>query len=281
MAQKFNWGLRSKVANADDESIGQTYLELYLAQPKDKRDPQWIAPLQTGLDTVIDWKTLTPTNDKIPWWWCDALFMAPPVWARMYEATGDHKYIDYIHANWQRTYDLLYDKDQHLYARDATYKGKTEPNGKPMFWSRGEGWVMGGIARTVEYLPKDDPKIPFYIDQLKEMAARAKELQGKDGLWRSALLDPEDFPMPEMSGSALMTYAIAWGINHDYLDARVYRPVVEKAWKGMLSHIYADGRLGCIQQTGAEPAYYYLSSSYDFGVGGFMLAGSEIRKLAK
>jgi unsaturated rhamnogalacturonyl hydrolase len=279
-AERFNWQLRNKVANADDESIGQMYLELYLAQPKDKQDTHWIEPLKTAMDMVIDWNTLTPTNDKIPWWWCDALFMAPPVWARMYDITGDKKYLDYIHTNWHRTYDLLWNKEEHLYARDASYKTKTESNGKLMFWSRGEGWVMGGIARTVDYLPKNDPDIPFLTGQLKEMAARAKQIQGPDGLWHAGLLDPEHYPLPEISGSALMTYAMAWGMNHGYLDKATYLPVVTRAWKGILGNIYVDGRLGCIQQTGAEPAFYYPGSSYDYGIGGFMLAGAELKTLA-
>ena len=112
------------------------------------------------------------------------------------------------------------------------------------------------------------------------MAARVAELQGPDGLWHAGMLDPKTFALPEISGSALMTFGIAWGINNGYLDAKTYRPVVEKAWKGMLGHIYADGRLGCIQQTGAEPAFYYPSSSYDYGIGGFMLAGAELKKMA-
>jgi rhamnogalacturonyl hydrolase YesR len=59
----------------------------------------------------------------------------------------------------------------------------------------------------------------------------------------------------------------------------MYRPVVEKAWAGMVEHIYSDGRLGCIQQTGAEPAPFKATASYTYGVGAFLLAGSEIRRL--
>ena len=292
VANKFDWKPRGKGANADDQSIGQMYLELYLSTPKDKRDPHWIEATRAALDSVIDIKQgpdkgveaptagAPATDNRIPWWWCDALYMAPTVWARMAEATGDHKYVDYIHTNWQRTYDLLYNRDQHLYARDATYKTKLEPNGQPMFWSRGEGWVMGGIARTVDALPPDDPQIPFLVGQLKEMAARVKDLQGADGLWHAGLLDPDYYKLPENSGSALFTYAIAWGINHGYLDYRTYGPVVQKSWAGLIGHIYADGRLGCIQQTGAEPAFYYPGSSYDYGIGAFLLAGTELKRTA-
>jgi rhamnogalacturonyl hydrolase YesR len=91
------------------------------------------------------------------------------------------------------------------------------------------------------------------------------------------LLDPQNYDLPEMSGSALITYGLAWGVNQGILDRKVYRPVIARAWSGMLGHVYADGRLGCVQQTGAEPAPFKATSSYTYGVGAFLLAGSEIR----
>jgi rhamnogalacturonyl hydrolase YesR/lysophospholipase L1-like esterase len=278
MATQYNWAVRSRMPGADDQSIGQVYLDLYF-KARAKATPEMIAPLRTGLDSVIDLPTVRPNDPRIPWWWCDALFMAPPVWVRMSAATHDHKYIDYMNTNWQRTSDLLYDKDEHLYARDATYIPKRGPNGKKIFWSRGEGWVMGGIVRTLEYLPADDPHRPFYIQQLREMSARVLQLQRADGLWPASLLDPEDYPLPEVSGSALMLYAMAWGVNEGILDAKVYKPAIAKGWAGLLHHVYADGRLGCIEQTGAEPAYYLPGSSFNYGVGGYLLAASEIKRM--
>jgi rhamnogalacturonyl hydrolase YesR len=239
-----------------------------------------IAPTQAALDSVIGFATLKPGDPRIPWWWCDSLFMAPPVWARMYAATGEHKYIDYLNAQWQRTSDLLYDKDEHLYARDASFIGKLGPGGKKIFWSRGEGWVMGGLVRTLQYLPKDDPRRPFYINQLREMSARVAQLQGSDGLWHASMLDPEHFPAPEISGSTLFVYGMAWGVNEGILDASTYKPVIERAWRGILQHVYADGRLGDIQQTGAEPTPYLPTASYTYGVGGYLLAASELKRMA-
>jgi rhamnogalacturonyl hydrolase YesR len=276
MSDKFQWSLRSRLPNADDQSVAQTYLELELAHP----DPAHIDPTRADLDAVIGLDTLTPTDPRIPWWWCDALFMAPPVWSRMYAATGDRKYITYLDRQWQRTSELLYDKQEHLYARDASYIPKREPNGQKIFWSRGEGWVMGGIVRTLEFLPKDDTNRSFYINQLREMSSRIAQLQGADGLWHAGLLDQDYYPQPEISGSSLFVYAMAWGVNEGVLDAKVYRPVIEKAWRGILQHIYADGRLGDIQQTGAEPAFYLPSASYTYGVGGFLLAGSELKRMS-
>ena len=62
-------------------------------------------------------------------------------------------------------------------ARDATYIGKTEKNGQKMFWSRGKGWVMGGLARTLEYLPKDDRARSEVREQLREMSAAVAKIQ--------------------------------------------------------------------------------------------------------
>jgi unsaturated rhamnogalacturonyl hydrolase len=276
MGKSYNWEERSKAPGADDQSVAQTYLELYLLD----KQPEQIAPTRTALDAVLAKPRVElGTGQKIEWWWCDALFMAPPVWARMYAATGDKKYVDYLDQEFAKTSQLLYDPVAHLYSRDATFIPKTEKNGQKMFWSRGEGWVMGGLARTLEYLPKDDPARAKYVKQLQEMAAAVAKIQGPDGLWRAGLLDPKSYDQPEISGSALMTFGMAWGVNNGILDHKVYAPVIAKAWAGMLKHVYADGRLGDIQQTGAEPAAFKPSASYTYGVGGFLLAGSEIRKM--
>jgi rhamnogalacturonyl hydrolase YesR len=277
MGKATNWALSPGESDANQLALAQAYLELYLID----KQPDELAPTKARMDAVLAGPRPDLNSGKrISWWWCDALFMAPPVWARMYAATNDHAYIDYLDKQWQLTTNLLYDPDQHLYARDASYKSRREPNGQKIFWSRGEGWVMAGIARTLQYLPRDDPKRPFYIRQLREMSARVAALQQPDGLWTSALLDPTDYPQPEISGSALMLFAITYGVNEHLLDAKKYHPVIQNAWRGMLRHVYADGRLGDIQQTGAEPASYLPSSSYNYGVGGYLLAASELKRLS-
>jgi rhamnogalacturonyl hydrolase YesR len=236
--------------------------------------------MRARLETEI--ATPDPTDPKRPlWWWCDALFMAPPVFADMAAATGDQKYLTFMDHEWDTTTALLYDRTQHLYFRDASYLDKHEKNGEPLFWSRGNGWVMGGIVRVLQKLPADSPLRPKYVALLKEMAAEMLSIQGKDGLWRPGLLDADTYPLPEISGSAFVTYALAYGVNEGILDRAKYWPAVEKAWAGMLTHVYADGRLGSIQPVGAAPGAYGETSSYVYGVGAYLLAGSEIYRAAK
>jgi unsaturated rhamnogalacturonyl hydrolase len=219
--------------------------------------------------------------EKPLWWWCDALFMAPPVLAKLSRSTGDAKYLEYMDRQWGITSASLYHPKEHLFFRDATYLDKHEKNGRPLFWSRGNGWVMAGLVRVLQAMPAGDPARPKYVAQFKEMAAALAAVQGKDGLWRPGLLDPGAYPLPEISGSAFITYAYAYGVNEGILDRSEYLPRVKKAWAGLLSHIYADGRLGAIQPIGGAPGEYTARSSYVYGVGAFLMAGSEIYRLAR
>ncbi len=280
MAEKFQWQLRSQHPNADDQSVGQTYLDLYLLQPT----PEKLAPTQAALDDLLAGGAARIPSEQaqIPWWWCDALFMAPPVWSRMYAATHETKYLDYLDKHWWETSKLLYDPQRHLYFRDITFLHKTDERGNPIFWSRGNGWVMAGIARTLDEMPADYPDRGKYEAQLREMAAAVVPLEdAHSGLWHADLLDPTDYPQPENSGSALMTFAMAWGVSHGVLDRATYLPVIAKAWRGLVGDIYADGRIGNIQQTGAAPAHYLPSSSYTYGVGAFLLAGAQVEELSQ
>jgi rhamnogalacturonyl hydrolase YesR len=274
LGDKLNWQPGPRVEHADDQAVGQMFLEQYFIH----KDAKMLDPMKARLDQEI----ATPDDPAKPlWWWCDALFMAPPVYADMAKATGDKKYLDFMDREWNITTDLLYDKDKHLYSRDATFLNKHEKNGENLFWSRGNGWVMGGTVRVLKQLPKDSPLRPKYVTLLKEMSAEALAIQSKDGLWRPGLLDADSYPLPEVSGSAFITYALAYGVNEKILDKKTYWPAVEKAWAGMLTHVYADGRLGAIQPVGAAPGAYTETSSYNYGVGAYLLAGSEIYRTAK
>ena len=272
MGEKLNWQLGPRPEHADDVAVGQVYLELYRKQ----KDARILPPLTERFAHQMG---LKDDPAKPLWWWCDALFMAPPTLARLYQATGNAEYLDFMDRQWWITSKLLYDPEEHLFFRDAGYLGKHEANGRKLFWSRGNGWVMGGIARVLDYMPKNYPARLRYVAQFREMAAAVRKVQGEDGLWRSGLLDPQAYPLPEASGSAFIAYALAWGVNQGILDRNTYAPTARKAWAGLLTHVYADGRLGCIQPVGAAPGQFKATSSFVYGVGAFLLAGSQMDRL--
>ena len=282
VGNKFDWQLGSRQTHADDQAIGTMYLDLY----RETHDAKMLAPTKAEIDAWIKlpdvcaescpkWK-----DDTTPlWWWCDSLFMAPPVLAELSKITGDKAYLDRMDKGWWETSKLLYDPTEHLYSRDTSYLDKHETNGRKIFWSRGNGWVIAGLTEVLDEMPKDYPTRAKYVEQFKQMAAALKGLQRQDGLWGPGVLNGESYPLPEVSGSAFFVYAMAWGIDRGLLDRKAYLPVVQKGWAGLVSHIYADGRLGSIQPIGGGPDSYQPQTSYVFGVGAFLMAGSELRVL--
>jgi unsaturated rhamnogalacturonyl hydrolase len=273
MGDHFDWRLGPRQEHADDQAVGQTYLELY---EKIHRQ-QMLTPTRDSMDILLKH---TDDTAKPLWWWCDALFMAPPVLADLSAITSNSKYLDFMDREWWITSNLLYDSHLHLYSRDMTFLSKREANGAKVFWSRGNGWVMAGLVRVLKAMPADYKDRQRYVAQLREMSQATAAVQGADGLWRPGLLDAEAYPLPEVSGSAFITYAITWGVNNGVLDRAEYEPIIRKAWAGLLGHVYEDGRLGCIQPIGAAPGQFTATSTYVFGVGAFLLAGSEIYKLS-
>ncbi len=281
------WEPYIRTYHADDITISYSYIYASTTR-KNLVD---LEPTKKFIDKHLFephvWKTGKNPNTPILWWWCDALFMAPPIISYYAKVTGDQKYLDEMHKYWMETYSLLFDKEENLFARDVTFqlKGKDtdmkEKNGKKVFWSRGNGWVMGGLALLLEDMPKDYKHYPFYADLFKVMAKRIKDLQPADGMWRPSLLDPGAFGHGEMSGTGLFTYALAWGVNNGLLNATEYKPAVMKAWKAMRKCQHADGMVGWVQDIGASPKPANFDSWQNYGTGAFLLSGSEIIKFKK
>ncbi|OZY84560.1 hypothetical protein CBP51_15315 [Cellvibrio mixtus] len=279
-AQRFNYahqghGAPVHLINADDQAIGDLYQAIYLRTGL----PGVLMPLQQRLDYTLPYLSLTPAPQKLVWWWCDSLFMAPPVFTRMSAITGDTKYIDAMDKQFWRVYDRLYDKDVHLFARDERFIERRSANGKKIFWSRGQGWVVAGLARILEAMPENYPSRPQYVKLFQEMMTSIAKLQQPDGLWRASLLDLEAHPEPETSGTAFFTYALAFGINHGLLEREIYLPHVLKGWAGLNNYILPSGILGQVQSAGDQPVPTKLETTTLYASGAFILAGLEIANL--
>ena len=291
-----NWESQPDMYHADKIAIGQIYIDLY----QQKREEVMIKNIKWILDANL--LRSNPKPDirykdnpyKHEWWsWCDALFMAPPTFAKMYQITKDVKYLDYAIDHWLITTDYLWDKKENLIYRDDRYFDLRTKSGKKIFWSRGNGWVIAGLVHMLEIIPKNHPKRLLLVDQFQKMSNRLLDLQERtsDGLWRSNLLDPGIFAylnrkgnkfiqtaeldIPENSGSAFFCYGFAWGINNGLLDRDLFEKPMVKAWKELTQYINKEGRLGYVQPVGKDPKPYDEDSWHEFGTGAFLLAASE------
>ncbi|MDR1170718.1 MAG: glycoside hydrolase family 88 protein [Prevotellaceae bacterium] len=282
MGNSTKWRPLNRWYHADDIVICQTYIDIYRKEKKREM-------IQATLDTV-DKLLANPYPVKgievIKWWWCDALFMGPATLVKLGVTLKNDEYLKKSDEYFKECYDLLYNKEERLFARDLGYVIKNdgndrfEANGKKIFWSRGNGWVMGGLVRILKELPKNYPVRPFYEQLYREMAEKIISLQQSDGLWRASLLDPDSYPGGEVSGSGFFCYALAWGINTKLLDRATFKPAVEKAWTALNGCVNEEGRTGWVQPIGADPRKNFTADSWEvYGTGAFLLAGSEVIKL--
>lgn len=281
MGKRNNWQPAKRYDHADDIAISQMYIDLYAL----KKDWKMIQPT---VDTIAKLKAVPgpeQARHSITWWWCDALFMAPPTLAKLAKVLNDASYLELCDKLYLESYEFLFNKEENLFARDATYlpdaqgNVQKEANGKRIFWGRGNGWVIAGLARLLEEVPSDYTSRKYYIALFSQMAERLKGLQQADGLWRTSLLDPSSYPGGETSGTGFICYALAWGINQKILDKERFMPVVQNAWRGLNELINEEGRLGWVQPIGKDPKKNFnAETSEAYGSGAYLLAASEIIK---
>jgi unsaturated rhamnogalacturonyl hydrolase len=281
---KHKWGLRDGIQtrNADNQCCGQTYIDLYLMDKKEER----IKDIKASIDIM---KGTEKTDD---WNWIDALQMAMPVFVRLGVIYNDTTYFSrmyemYAFSKYKHGGNGLYNQAEKLWWRDKDFVPPyKEPNGGNCYWSRGNGWVVAALVRTLQMLPKSDPHYNEYLQDYKDMLKALLPLQRTDGFWNASLADSTNYGGKELTGTALFVYGMAWGINNNIIDKATYRPVMLKAWDAMMKDcIHPDGMLGYVQGTGKEPkdgqpvTYDKIPDFEDYGLGCFLLAGSEMYKL--
>ena len=252
----------------------QTYLDIYEMQPDDYK-------IARALE-VMDYEVRQPQNDF--WWWADALYMVMPAMTKMYLLTGEEKYLDKLYENICYSDSIMLDKATGLYFRDGKYiypKHKTA-NGKKDFWARGDGWVLAGLAKVLQDMPKTYRHQPFFAKKFVNLAKGVKKLQQPEGHWTRSMTDPEQAPGYETSGTAFFCYGLLWGVNNGYLSKKKYGPAIEKAWNYLTGvALQEDGRIGYVQPIGerAIPGQTVdANSQANFGVGAFLLAACEYVK---
>jgi rhamnogalacturonyl hydrolase YesR len=294
------WAISTAAAEPDPNSLkaAQTYFDLHRldpAVPLAAADTRLAADLAGQPESAYDW--------------IDAFFMGLPVWTRWAARTGDGAYLVKLDAlyRWARDDGLtaacagrprgLHDPDEQLWYRDCKYIGARDSYGSKVFWSRGNGWVLAGLAEVLAMLPPDDLRAASYRTMFAAMAQRVAGLQGEDGLWRPSLLQSALLPQPETSGTALFAYAIAAGVRSGVLDRATYAPVLARAWHGLTTvSLRPNGFLSNCQGVGDSPQPPYVGDgpsvpatdrspgtlhrqSPPFCVGAFLLAAGELAAL--
>jgi unsaturated rhamnogalacturonyl hydrolase len=274
---KYNYGEDPQHALFGDWQICfQVYADLYAM----KHDANRIARAKE----VMGYEISTDKNDY--WWWADGLFMVMPVMVKMYNITHDKQYLSKLYEYYRYAESIMLDEKTHLFYRDAryVYPQHKSGNGKKDFWARGDGWVFAALARTIQDLPATDVHKSYYIKRYLQMAKEIISCQQTEGYWTRSMLDPDFAPGRETSGTALFTFGLAWGLNHGLLDKATYLDPALSGWHYLSKiAVQSTGKLGYVQPIGdrAIPGQVVdVNSTANFGVGVFLLAASEMSRLA-
>ncbi|MCG8390416.1 MAG: glycoside hydrolase family 88 protein [Cytophagales bacterium] len=279
IGEEGEWDLHWRKYMADDHAVGQMYLELY----RKFQEPKMIKKTRERYDWIME----NPSQQPIEmgnykhlqrWTWCDALFMGPPVWAKLASITNENKYSQWMLEEYKATVDHLFDEKEGLFYRDNTFIDKREHDRK-IFWSRGNGWVFAGLALLMDEYEPGSEEYEYFKGIYMKMAKTLKRIQTPAGHWSMSLLAEDVYPTPETSGTSFFTFGLAWGINKGLLKKKKYEPVVKKGWNALCSHVTSGGMVGYVQPIGAAPGKAWPDKTEVYGTGAFLAAGSEVYKL--
>ena len=303
-ARKNSWTLYSDLSGDQQNpgwdnrmTAGYTYLRLLqagsagasVANVTTNLNNQLALKLTPERQGLIDYVFPGQTKSSRSWKAVDANFMALPEWITMGKHAGKASYYarGFELQNYQVNVMGLRDPTSKLWYRDEAAKPKRSPDGKKIFWGRGNGWIAGALAIALSELPTSRPEYAAYRARFTELMSAVRTRQRADGFWNMNLADPNHYPAPETSATALFTFAMARGIALGILSGATYRPVAAKAWNAMVATaIRNDGFLGYCQGIGGAPVppsnatYPDEDSTANFCVGAFLLAGAAMYDIA-
>ncbi|MEY4588342.1 MAG: hypothetical protein RL497_418 [Pseudomonadota bacterium] len=229
-------------AHVDRYIFGMVPLEIYLRTEDESY-------LSLGTQVADRQQTTNQTRDAI-----DDMFMMTGLQLQAYRATGNKKYLDFMaktmvdYLGFQQSNGLFFHNTQQ--AR--------------VYWGRGNGWFAAGMAEIMRDLPESHQHYKTIERGYKKMMEGLLPFQLSSGLWSQVINLPNDSKnWGESSGTAMFTYAMVAGVKRGVLDAAIYVPVIEKAWKGLQGQINANGDVSniCVGTWYKSSAQEYMGLS--------------------
>jgi rhamnogalacturonyl hydrolase YesR len=207
--------------------------------------------------------------------WTDDMFMTAAILARTGRMAGRERDLDQLAA-------ILISYAERLQKPDGIFVHFTDGR---IAWGRGNGFAALGLTEALTTLPPKHPSRARVLDVYRRQMNGMKPMQAPDGMWRQVVDEPGAYR--EQSVTAMTMTAMARGVRLGWLD-ETYRPVIDRAWRGLAAHITEDGKIVDIcTGTGSGPTLrYYLDRAaiHDFDDrGGAMalFAAVEFHRLAQ
>lgn len=210
----------------------------------------------------------------------------------LYEIEPQQRYLDHAMNSYKWSRDTLagglFNKKEGFWWRDKDYVPPyKEKDGSNCYWSRGNGWVYAALVRVMQTLPKTDKNYQYLKNDFILMSKAILKSQRADGYWNVSLVCPANYSGPEMTGTGLFLYGMAWGVQQGILPRATYQKAMDKVWKALAASVHEDGFIGYNQGTGKDPAagqpvtFTSVPDFEDYGTGCLLLGAVEYYKLLK
>jgi unsaturated rhamnogalacturonyl hydrolase len=239
-----------KLTNLDNLMTGTTIAALY-EHTGDERYKKAAARFRQAFDTY-------PRSDGQFWhgqgapnMWIDGVFMGQMFLLRHARSVGDAGYCQAEAVRQITTHERHCRKGDtglllHAWSEkpEATAWADPRTGLSPEVWSEGLGWYALVVPEALAVLPGDHPGRPAVEAIFRRLAAGLQKAQdAKTGGW-FMIVDkggqPDNWIDP--SGTAMFVYALGRGIELGLLDEQVYRPVVERGYRSLLSFAVINER---------------------------------------
>ena len=160
----------------------------------------------------------------------------------------------------------------------------------PEVWSEGLGWYALILADTLEVLPSEHAARPHVLEILHGLAAGLQQTQNhQTSLWYQVIdKGDRDDNWHDTSGSAMFVYFLQRAIDLGLLDAKQYRPSVDRGFAGVVSKmaINSDGMVDiydacdgvCVQASYTEYVNYPTRINAKEAVGSVLWATTIVEK---
>ncbi|WP_034945156.1 beta-galactosidase BglB [Erwinia oleae] len=216
---------------------------------EETRDPRWLPWLESWAEWVMyemprtscgGLQHITLAEENHQQLWDDTLMMTVLPLAKIGKLLNRPACIEEACYQFQVHAQYLMDKQTGLWFHGWTFDGHHNFAGAR--WARGNSWLTLFIPEFLELLdlPENNALRRTMQQILANQLAALEQCQDESGLWHTLLDDSSTYL--EASATAGFAFGMLKAARKRYVDRR-YVAVAEKALKGLLKRINAEGEL--------------------------------------
>jgi unsaturated rhamnogalacturonyl hydrolase len=212
--------------------------------------------------------------------WVDTLYMVTPLFAGLYEITGERAYlsdaVDQLKIYARRTQDEKTGLFWHMYdAEDGQLKG--------VLWARGNGWVAMSYVEIMQAMQRNSPDFQTLLVDFRQLIKGLIATWNRDQhLWHTIMDRPDTYL--ETSASAMILSSLVKAEKLDLVTLQNDQ-LIYKTWSALAKKVDDEGHVtdvsGGTIPDDAEVYAQKITGTYTWGTGAFLMASCAMEEMKK